>query len=150
MRIGVRREISGGNGPIGRDGRLRLVPIIISSFILLTDFSSLDYIGFYFWRSFVGFIYFYLRDTFGVSFWFDFYTPVSNDSWHILIVFCMGSIVRDFLFWKGYELCYYSAYGGAFHFYLLCQQDLLAVFCLFHSASVFKGVFFWCCSSEWA
>lgn len=72
MRIGVRREISGGNGPIGRDGRLRLVLIIISSFVLLTDFSSLGYIRFHFWRSFVGFIYFYLQDTFGALFWFDF------------------------------------------------------------------------------
>lgn len=46
--------------------------------------------------------------------------------------------------------------GGAFHFYLLPTEfvgtstERYSVFYLFHSASVFKGVFFWCCSSKWA
>lgn len=94
----------------------------------------------------------------GVLFGLIFYTPVSNDSWHILIVFYMGSIVKDFLFRKGYEFCYYSAYGGGISFLSSLPTGLVgastevssSVFCLFHSTLVFKGVFFWCSSSEWA
>lgn len=68
LRIGVRREISGGNGRIGHDVGLRLDPIILfPSDILLTHFSSLlrgiCFLAF----PLLDFICFYLRDTFG---WF--------------------------------------------------------------------------------
>lgn len=47
---------------------------------------------------------------------------MSNDSRHILIIFCMGSIVRDFFIWKWYEFCVIILHIGHFHSYLLSTE----------------------------
>lgn len=46
---------------------------------------------------------------------------VSNDSRHILIVFCMGSIVRDFLFGKGTNFVLFCILG--IFIVIFCQQN---------------------------